>query len=133
MIRHSNGVGRRRTHQRGFTLLEVLVALAVIAVAMAAITRSTSVAANNEFYLKEKTWAHWVAMNKIAEIQLEANWPTIGQRKGDYEMVERKWRWEVDVSGTEDKDVRRMDVRVFERADAKEALAFIVAYVDRPL
>ncbi len=126
-------MGRLLPNRRatGFTLIEVLVALAVIAVAMAAIVRSTTVSAGNAGYLKDRTLAHWVAMNKIAELQLEGTWPGVGLRKGEYDMADHEWRWETTVSETEDNDVRRMDVKVFRGPQSKEALAVVVAYVGR--
>jgi general secretion pathway protein I len=117
----------------GFTLLEVLVALAVLALAMAAITSSTSAAAANASHLRDRTLAHWVAVNKLTELQLQPEWPAAGEAKGSYEMANREWRWEMRVSDTDDPDVRRLDVKIFGGPQEREPLAVTVAYVDKPL
>lgn len=127
---------RRRTVRRGvggFTLIEVLVALAVLAFAMAAIVRSTSTAAGNAAHLRDRTLAQWVAINKVTELQLDPEWPAVGVNSGNYEMAGRDWRWEAKVSGTDDETVRRLDVTVLDNTTSKNILAVVVAYLDRPL
>lgn len=118
---------------RGFTLLEVMVALAVLALAMAAVVVSAGQSADNLGYLKEKSLAHWVAMNKLTELQLDKNWPSTGIDKGDYEMADVTWRWEAKVIDTEDKDVRRVDLNVYAGRDSKDSLAYVVGFLGRPL
>ncbi len=113
-------------------MLEVLVALAVIAVALGAIIRGAGASANNAVYLKERTLGHWVAMNKVAEFQLDRNWPGAGIRKGEYELGNQKWHWEAKISDTDDADVRRMDVEVFTDSRTENPIARIVAYLGKP-
>ncbi len=120
-------------HQRGFTLIEILVALAVIATAVAAVVASVSAHVNNAAYLRERTLAHWVAMNKITELQVSGTWPGAGNQRGEALMAGGTWHWEVAVSTTDDADVRRLDVQVYagERAEG-EPLTNMVAYLGRP-
>ena len=67
---------RRATcRQHGFTLLEVMVALAVIAFALAAAVSAVSGNTRNAAGLQQRTYAHWVAMNKMAELQISQQWP----------------------------------------------------------
>lgn len=115
---------------RGFTLLEVLVALAVLAVALSALIKSGSDNAANAAHLQDKTLAHWVAMNKVAELQLEREWPATGKRRGSAEMADREWRWETEVKTTPDKDVRRLEVRIRQRNE-ESVLAELVAFLPR--
>ncbi len=122
----------KRHQHNGFTLLEVLVALAVIAVAMGAIIGGAGASVGNAVYLKERTLGHWVAMNKVAEFQLDRNWPGVGVRKGDYEMANHEWHWEAEISDTEDADVRRIDLEVFTDSRSGSAVARIVAYLGKP-
>jgi len=118
--------------QKGFTLIEVLVALAVVAISMSALISSSSTSASNAAYLQDKTLAHWVGMNKVAELQLDPGWPSIGVKKGDYEFANQDWRWEATVSGTDDESIRRLDLKVF-RQNSKEAVAILLAYLGKPL
>lgn len=127
----SNKVLRPR-HGAGFTLIEILVALAVLAIAVAAVVAAVSGNINNEAYLRDRTLAHWVGMNKIAELQVSKDWPSVGTQHGESLMATRQWSWQVKVSATEDPDVRRLDVEVFADQDQKQALTNMVAYVGRP-
>lgn len=118
---------------RGFTLMEVLVALGVLAVSMAAVTSAIGAGASNAGYLRDRTFAQWIAMNKVTELQISREWASPGETKGTYEMANREWRWEVKVSETDEEAVHRVDVKVFGEERATEPLAVLVAYADRPL
>jgi general secretion pathway protein I len=96
----------------GFTLIEVLVALAILAFAMGALITGMARYADNAGSLREKTLALWVAHNRLTEIDLEPVWPSTGKSDGDAELGDVKWRWFVTVSETPDPDVRRVDIRV---------------------
>ncbi|HKJ76968.1 MAG TPA: type II secretion system minor pseudopilin GspI [Gammaproteobacteria bacterium] len=102
----------RTARQRGFTLLEVLVALAIVATALAALVRAGSDNAATAAYLRDKSLAEWVALNRIAELRLQEEWPSPGTREGEARMADRTWAWTVEVSETFDPDVRRADVTV---------------------
>ena len=102
-----------RTPQRGFTLLEVLVALAILAIAMGAILKAASESAGNIGYLRDRTLASWVALNKANELLLQPGLPGIGVQEGTAAMANREWRWRVQVSGTDREDLRRLQIAVF--------------------
>lgn len=110
-----------RARRQGFTLVEVLVAVAVLAVALAAVISGMARQAGNAAHLKEKTIALWVAHNRLTELALEPGWPAIGSSDGDAEMAGVRWRWEIDVSETADPKVRRADIRV--RLDGRDGEA----------
>ncbi|TAM09611.1 MAG: type II secretion system protein GspI [Nevskiaceae bacterium] len=116
----------------GFTLLEVLVAVAVLAVAMGAIIASGGRYADRASDLRVKTLALWVAHNRLAEIEMTPSWPQTGTSSDDVEMGGRKWTWHVKVSATPDPTLRRVDVRVTPQgqdADNQASLtAFLSAY-----
>lgn len=104
---------------RGFTLVEVLVAVAVLAIAMSAVITAMARQADNAGYLRQKTVALWVAHNRLTELQLEDEWPDTGRSDDEVEMAGAEWRWEINVQNTEDDRLRRVDVSV-RPADAKE-------------
>ncbi len=81
------------TGERGFSLVEVLIALAVLALALSALIGASGSAARNTAQLQEKTFAHWVAMNKMEEIRLSGIFPELGIKEGKSTMVGREWRW----------------------------------------
>ena len=103
---------KRRT-AAGFTLLEVLVALAVLALSMGAVIKATSDYTNNQSYLRDRTMAMWVARNVLVQFQVDKEWPKVGERKGTQEMGNREWRWLAVTSQTDEDELRRLDVEVF--------------------
>ena len=117
---------------RGFTLLEVLIAVSIVAIALAAIMTETSRDLRNTARLRDKTLAQWVAMNKVAELQLDSQWIAPGLQKGSSEMAGKDWYWVINVSNTDDRDVRRLDVEVSAQRDDKQPLATLLAYLGRP-
>jgi len=117
----------------GFTLLEIMVALAVLAIALAAIVTESSQNIKNLTRLREHTIAHWVAMNRIIELQLQPAWPSTGQASGVVEMARGSWRWETRVTDTDDDAVRRLDIDVQKDANRKDdMLVHLIAYLGQP-
>lgn len=101
-----------RRSQHGFTLLEVLIAMAVISVALTAIIKTGSNTTANTAYLKQKTYAHWIAMDRIAELQTEQDWPSRGTQKDTVKMLGQEWEWTQVTSETVDPNLRRVEVSV---------------------
>jgi general secretion pathway protein I len=128
--------GRRPVSGRrhGFTLLEILVALAVIAIALAAIVGETVQRLSNTARLTDRTLAHWVAMNQVTAQQLSTtSWPAVGVTTGSIELANREWFWTLKVSATEDADVRRLDVEVRPFKSDENPMSAAIAYLERPL
>ena len=103
-------VGNAR--QRGFTLIEVLVALAIVAIGMAAVLGTLTSSASTVLYLHDKTIAQWVALNHIAETRLTGNQPGIGNTDGDVDYAGQKWHWRQETVATAVQGMVRMDVMV---------------------
>ena len=101
--------------QKGFTLLEVLVALAVLTMGLGTVMKVAGSQVSQLAYLKDKTIALWVANNRASEIQLD-KWPSTGTSTGHEFMASQEWQWKLKVSNTADKDLRRLDIEV-KRAD----------------
>lgn len=106
---------------RGFTLVEVLVALLVVALALFAVIGVMAQQSRNAAHYKEKTLALWVAHNRLAELQLQPQWPDVGRSDGSAEMAGIEWRWELEVGETEDDRLRRVDIAVRSPADDRNA------------
>ncbi len=101
-----------RSVARGFTLIEVLVALAIVAIGMAAVLGALSSSAGTLSYLRDKTFAQWVALNQIANDRLSGQQPPTGNSNGDTDFAGRKWHWRQEVVATQVPGVVRIDVRV---------------------
>ncbi len=100
------------SHNRGFTLLEVLVALAVFAVAAVALMKVSESQLQLSGRLEEKTFAHWVALNMVSEMQANKDWPDLGEQTGKVAMAGRDWKVVVKTVATPMIRVRRIDVEV---------------------
>lgn len=81
----------------GFTLMEVLVALAVLGIALTALVKAGSQHTANFTYVRDRTLAHWVAENKLAELQAMETWPAEGSQSGKSNMVGVDWYWRTQV------------------------------------
>lgn len=103
---------------RGFTLLEVMVAVAVLAIAMTAVIKAGAEMTANARHLEERTFAQWVAGNVLTELQAGDFWSDEGD-DGTRAMGGRDWHWEARVEDTPNPDFRRVDVDVF-RDDGDE-------------
>lgn len=103
---------------RGFTLLEVLIALAIVALSAGALLGSVTSSASNVIYLKERTLAEWVALNRLTEIRMDINMPSVGKRKGNTVMAGSRWEWEEEVSELAFEGMYRIDVRAHDTGEA---------------
>jgi len=102
-----------RPRAAGFTLLEVLVAVTVVAISMGALIAGFGRFATQAGDLRQRTLATWVAHNELNRVMLEAGWPGTGGRDGKVEMAGLEWRTRLDVVGTEDPQLRRLDLKVY--------------------
>ena len=89
---------QRHHSARGFTLLEVLIALAIVAMSAGALLGTITSSASNVSYLKDKTLAEWVALNRLTEIRISQQMPDKGKRTGNAEMGGLRWQWEQEVT-----------------------------------
>ena len=103
---------RRLCGRAGFTLVEVLVALAVVAVALGAMVRLMGDTARTAERLERRTLGHWVAMNEVALLEATNAWLEPGVSTGSAELGNRRWRWRRTVLETPEPRVRRVEVEV---------------------
>ncbi|MFV2055380.1 MAG: type II secretion system minor pseudopilin GspI [Thiohalomonadales bacterium] len=99
--------------QPGFTLIEIMVALMVLAIGLAAVMTSMAGSIRNASGLQERTFAHWVAMNQMAKIQVSGS-KAPSTKRGSEEMAGHEWYWTIELSNTADKTgkFKFADVRV---------------------
>lgn len=104
---------RLQRGRQGFTLLEVMIALLIIAIGLGAIIHTTGNATWQTGYLKERTVATWVGQNELAWYRAKNTWSNRSTRNGKTTMGGTEWEWRLAVSNTDDPDLRRLDIEVF--------------------
>ena len=118
---------RRPIH--GFTLVEVLVALAVLAIALAALMRAMGQSIDVTAALRERNLALWVAQNRLSQHQMQQAWPSVDTIDGEAEMAGEKWTWREQVSSTPEPKLRRLEITVQRASGGKETLAKLVGFL----
>ncbi|NJD31935.1 MAG: type II secretion system protein GspI [Gammaproteobacteria bacterium] len=108
--------------ERGFTLIEVLAALVIVALGMLGVIEAVTQSARNGTYLRDRTLAHWIAMNVVTERRLQPDTPAVGETSDEVEFASVRWKWTMRVTQTQVQSLRRMDVSV-RPADAPESTA----------
>jgi len=119
---------------RGFTLIEVMVALTIIAIALASLIKASGGHTNSAAYLKSKTLAHYVAMNEVTELQIENAWPDLGTTRKSTEMAGVEWFWtrEVKKTGDESGNIRGLKFTIFLDEERTRNLAQVQAFISNP-
>lgn len=115
--------------RRGFTLVEILVALALVTVALTAGMRALAQAADGAGTLKARTLALWVAQNRLAIAQLSSDAAALGTTQGDAVQAGTTFVWRQAVTATPNPAFRRIDIVVGEPALAGYALARLTGYL----
>lgn len=112
----------------GFSLLEVLIALLVVALALTALVRVAGLSSRDFAGLRERTFAGWIAANVLTETRLAPVAPPTGRREGQLRYAGREWRWIMEVQGTPEAGIRRLDVRVFAGKERDDVLATLTGF-----
>lgn len=97
---------------QGFTLLEVLVALAIFALVAASVLSASARSLQTASRLEDKTLAMWVADNRLTELQLSQSPLADGREEGEVTFAGRRWQWQSEVQGTREPDMRRVTLWV---------------------
>ena len=98
--RPGSAVPPARRRGKGFTLIEVLVALAVVAIGMAAVLEALTSSANTAMYLQDKTFAEWVALNRLETVRLAGAIPSAGSSNDTVQYAGESWEWRQKVTAT---------------------------------
>ena len=105
-------VAQTRKRCCGFTLLEVLVALVIVGTALAASLRAIGSLTQNSTDLRLAMMATWSAENRLTQIRLGREWPSLGQRSFECTQGELALRCEEEVLATPNPAFRRVQVTV---------------------
>jgi general secretion pathway protein I len=104
-----------KKNNRAFTLIEVLIALLIIAIALAAAVRATSASIRTTIHVRNTSTAHWVGLNILSEIQtgLIALPESSNQLSGQTLFLNQEWPWKAEITQSSQlSDVKKVDVTV---------------------
>lgn len=123
-----------RKRNRGFTLIEVMVALVVVGIALPAMIIRMQSIMDNTGYMNQKTYAHWLAENKMQEMQiiqlLEGKATKTKKRQDTEEFAGVEWHWKIEILETEVEKMFRMEVSIGLEEDSN--LATISGFLYEP-
>jgi len=124
-----------RADARGFTLLEIIISLAIAALGIAAVAKATGSAATVAAQTRERMVAVWVAGNRLSELRIQREWPELGARDTQATMGGRSWYVTRVVAETDNEAMRRVEIEVYldsERTSREYALHGYVSRYERP-
>lgn len=102
----------------GFSLLEVMVALAIFATAALSMLAFSIRIVEQQSQLEQKTLALWIAENTLAELRMQQPWPQSGDQERWVENTHQRWKVDVTVQDTAQVRLRRIQVDVSRETDS---------------
>ena len=118
-------------YARGFTIIEVMVALAIVAFSLTAVAAGVGQMIDTANAMRERSYASWIAQNKIAEMRLANVIPEVSTTSGEVEFAGTEWAWEAEVSETGVENLFRVDVSI-SYPGADDAIRTVTGFVGEP-
>lgn len=115
--------------QSGFTLLETLVALAILAIALAAVFRATGAATNHAGEMRIRLLADWVAQNRLALHAARGDWLAVGTQNGEETQAGVRLLWKEEISSTPNPAFRRIEISISTPDETRYALRKLSGYL----
>jgi general secretion pathway protein I len=122
---------RSRRSGSGFTLIEVMVALAIAALSLTGVAAAISQMVDSASSMRERTYASWIAQNKIAELRLANVEPEVSENSGELEYAGQSWSWRTTISETGVEHLFRVDVAV-SRGDSEDVVREVAGFIGEP-
>jgi len=116
----------------GFTLLEVMVALVIISLALAGVAGSMGQMIDTANTMRDRTYASWIAQNKITEMRLSSALPEVGESGGEEEYANTTWAWSAEVSETGIENLMKVDVAV-SYPGVDEPVRLVTGFIGEPV
>ena len=125
--------GHQSRTELGFTLIEVVVALAIIAIGLAAVVAVAARSGRIDAELQQRTFAAWVASNRMTQFRLDEHWPDLGTQDGKVKLADQQWHWKATVKKTQDPDLRRVRIDVATAAKPDDTVTELLGFIGKPL
>jgi len=124
---------KRRRDNRGFTLVEVMVALVIVAVALPAFLTLVMAQLDGTAAIRDRTMAYWVAENEMTKLQLRErllqDYRVPDRDAGEVNMAGMEWRWELETEETEVPGFRQLEFSIAPNIDREAVQARLTGYV----
>jgi len=122
------------TRRRAFTLIEVMVALAIIALSLTAVATKMGRMIDTSNSMRERTYASWIAQNKITELRLANVIPEVSATSGEIDYANTTWRWRAVISESGIENLFRVDVAVsYGEGDSDDVIRTVTGFIGEPV
>ena len=116
----------------GFTLIEVMVAMVIAVLALTGVLAAISQMVDSGIAMRERTYASWIAQNKIVEMRLANTVPNVSSTSGDIVYANLEWSWRATVSETGIDKLYRVDV-VVSLVTSETSAGSVTGFIGEPI
>ncbi|MFT7686681.1 MAG: general secretion pathway protein I [Candidatus Azotimanducaceae bacterium] len=118
---------------KGFTLLEIMIALAIFAVASASLIKNATQTIRQTNIIQDRTIAYWIAENELNQLRAvpKGEFPNPGSDQNSLTMADREWEVVLDIEATENVDVRRITVNVYLPNDTDHSIVSLTGFIGK--
>lgn len=121
-----------RRRSQAFTLVEVMVALAIIALSLTAVAAKMGRMIDTSNSMRERTYASWIAQNKITELRLANVIPEVTATSGEVDYANKTWGWRAVVSESGIENLYRVDVSI-SYAGSDDVIRTVTGFIGEPV
>ena len=119
----------RRHQSTGFTLIEVMISMAIFSIVGLSLLSTSSSTLNGTRRIEQQALANWVASNQLVEVKLSKQWPPKNNQKGKVTLADTQWYWSQKVLKTTDDTMKAVVVEVRQQEKDKQAITSLTTYV----